>query len=361
MTRKGLFVAITLLLVVAMSGCKRKLKLEGKVTGLKPGSTSTLLVHVVSERRASIECEPPGYSCPRTDIPFNGETDIEVATIGAATQKKIFLKGVLGPKENRIVVDPAASLPPAVLVAFNGLIECVARDCDGVLEIAPAGSLRLRAPAGTIVEVGSDKLTVGASGNIDSPVNITPAVKDQLLSKLCTDKVTFGSSTLSLTFPDKKKATTKFDLTTEHATPRIIKMLEGVSKGPVLFPWEKGAAVRGKGGALYLPGSGCVPGGATDATLADVRVVVLSELRPPRTGECSYTSDSGSKGTAKLLMHDKLVTVYDRGTGRKLGTKLFEAPKFCDPNVTAKRGDLPDQDEFPSQPAIVTFGATFAR
>ncbi|MDB4993101.1 MAG: hypothetical protein JWM74_533 [Myxococcaceae bacterium] len=362
--RNHFFIVLLLALtVVALPACKRKLKLEGKVTGFKPGSTDTLLLHVVSEKGVSVECESPGYSCKRTDVAFNGETDIEVETIGSGTEKKIYLKGQIGPRISHVVIDPAASMPPAVRVGSTGYVDCVARECSGSLEIAPAGHLQLKAPAGTVVEVGTDKLTVGADGNLDRPVNITPAIKDQLLTKLFgRDPVTFGSTTLSLTFPDKAKATTKFDLTTETAGARIDATLKDITKGPVLFPWEKGTAARGKPSALYCFGSYCNAGGAADATLADLRVVVVTEAKPARTSECSYVSASGVNATANLTMHDLLATAYERGTGKKLGSKLFVADKYCSANVTAKSADtLASQSSYPSFTAIAAWGATMAK
>ena len=250
--RKSVVFAVVLLEL--FSGCNRKLKLEGKVTGFKPG-TDALMMHVVSEQGAYIKCEPPGYGCTTIDVGASGETDAELASNGETTEKKVYLKGKLGPAETRIVVDPKASMPPTIKISFNRYIECIASDCSGSIDVVPAGHIFLKAPAGTAVEVGSDKLTVGGDGNLDASVNFAPALKDQPLSKvLQQNAVTFGSSTLTLTFPQKTKLTSKFDLTTDGALTTLAAVFKNAATGPLLFAWEKGAPAKGKAVAVYCAG-----------------------------------------------------------------------------------------------------------
>jgi hypothetical protein len=355
-------VAVAVALLVLLGGCKRKLKLEGKVTGFKPG-TETLMIHVVSEKGATVTCEPPGYACKTIDVGASGETDAELETSGQTTDKKVYLRGRIGPAENQIVVDPAASMPPTVKVSVNRYIECVARECSGSIDVAPAGHLTLKAPAGTLVNIGSDKLTVGANGNIDAPVNLTPALKDEPLSKVfAKDVVTFGSSTLTLTFPDKTTTSAKFDLTTEGAPAILAAIFKNVATGPALFPWEKGAGAKGKPVALYSWGRGYV-GGAADATLAELHVIVLADDQQQRKAPCSYINkNTGQKASANLTMHDLLATAHERTTGKKLGTKVFTASSLCDWEVTGKSGaSLSDQDSYPDPVVVAHWGASLAR
>jgi hypothetical protein len=353
---------LALAVVALLGGCKRKLKLDGKVTGFKAG-TDTLMLHVVSEKGAYVTCEPPGYGCKSIDIGASGQGDAELETNAQTSDKKVYLKGRIGPAENRVVVDPAATIPPTVKLLSNTYIQCVARECTGSIEVAPTGHIELTAPAGTLVEVGSAKLTVGADGRLDAPVDLAPALKDQPLSKVfASEAVTFGSSTLTLTFPDKVKTSAKFDLTTERAREALLSLFKNAAKGPVLFPWEKGAGARGKQASVYCSGL-CFPGGAADATLADVRVIVLSEEKGQRKAPCSYVNrTTGQKATANLTMHDQLATAYERTTGKKLGTKVFDAPNRCDWEVKGKSGTgLSDQDSHPDPAPIAQWGATLAK
>jgi hypothetical protein len=351
------YLVVACFALLSVGGCKRKLKLEGKVTGFKPG-TDTLMLHVVSERGAYITCQPPGYGCKTIDIGAGGTADVELETQAGQNEKKVYLKGKIGPAENAIVVDPAASMPPAAKVSFNKYIECVAKDCSGTIDVIPTARISLKAPAGTVVEIGTDKLTVGASGQLDAPFNSSPAAKDQPLAKLFDNKTIFGSSNLVLTFPDKTKLSTKFDLSADGASTTIGTLVKGAASGPVLFPWEKGPPPKGKAVALYCRGF-CTVGGATDATWAELRVVAFSEEKGQRKTTCSYTQRStGKAATANLTMHDLTATAYERATGRKLGTKVFEASNVCDSEVS---GSLTAQDSYPFSSVIAQWAAGFAR
>jgi hypothetical protein len=104
----------------------------------------------------------------------------------------------------------------------------------------------------------------------------------------------------------------------------------------------------------------CYAGGPADATVKDVRVVLFGEDKP-RSGTCNYVFTDGTSGAANLTMHDELATAYDRTTGKVLGTKLFEAKKSCDPEVTSKTKALKGQDAYADSKAIATWGATLAK
>ena len=84
--------SVVFVALVGLTACKRKLKLEGKVTGFKPG-TDTLVLHVVSKKGASVSCEPPGYGCSRTDVGASGQADIELETQATQTEKRAASRG----------------------------------------------------------------------------------------------------------------------------------------------------------------------------------------------------------------------------------------------------------------------------
>jgi hypothetical protein len=92
--------------------------------------------------------------------------------------------------------------------------------------------------------------------------------------------------------------------------------------------------------------------------VADLDVATSTE----RLGECSYKSKS-STATGKMTMNDLTATVYDRITGKKLGTKFFPAPKDCMDSFTARAGTTiaPDSRSWADKEGVAKWAATFAR
>lgn len=352
------------ILLVSLAACNRKPKLEGKVTGYKPGSTSIVMVHAKATKGSRVWCAAGGHACDPFDMPASGEKDIEVDLSKGHydTPAKVMLTASYNDKNQEVVpLDLATSVPPALETSSNGYISCAPRECTGSIDVMTAKA-DVHLPAGSIFEVGSTKLTADASGKAQGPIPIAPAVKDLPLSKVCAhDASTLATWPVKVTFPDKTTAATTFQYTTEVPRTKLVSALEGVKKGPVLFPWESGAAAKGKPAAIYLSTASCYAGGAADATMKDVRVVVFGESKSTRTDTCAYAFNDGTKGSAKITLHDTQATAYDRATGRVVGTKLFEAKKSCDYEVTTKTKNLSDQDTWADSKPIAAWGATLAR
>lgn len=357
---------LAVVLLVSLTACNRKPKLEGKVTGFKPGSTSVVMVHAKATKGSHVWCGPGGHSCEPFDIPASGEKDVEVDLSKGSydTGSKVMLTATYRDKNKEVLpLDLAASVPPALeVMSYGGYVSCKPRECSGSIDVM-ASSAKLFLPAGSTFQLGTSKVTANASGAAQGPVTLTPAPKDVLLSKVCTlssDKATLGTMPASLTFPDKTTSTSKFELTTETLTKQLIAALEGAKKGPVPFAWESSGATTGKPAAVVMRRTYCHAGGPADATVKDVRVVVFGEDKP-RSGTCNYVFTDGTRGTANLTMHDELATAYERTTGKVLGTKLFVAKKYCDPEVTSKTKSLKGQDEYADYKAIAAWATTLAR
>ena len=81
-----------------------------------------------------------------------------------------------------------------------------------------------------------------------------------------------------------------------------------------------------------------------------------------RTGECTYRSAT-TTATGKMTMYDLHATAYDRVTGRKLGDRLFPAPKDCLDSFSAKVGTTiaPGSTSYVDKEAVAKWAATFAR
>jgi hypothetical protein len=356
------------LLGLSTMGCK--LKLEASMKGFKESSPNIVIVHVVSERDADINCSSP--SCSSTKVPYSGEVDLEIPMPSGDAPKTIFVTGKKGPRKNQVVVDLAGKGMPAKLVvdANHGTISCQPRACSGSIALVPSSSVNLTTEPGTLLQIGNDKLTAGADGTIKGPLTLalTPSLDKQPLDKICLGltfdqpKRTITSVPVTMTFPDKTVAKTTAEIDVELMEKSLSTMLADVSKGPVLFPWEKpGQPAKGKRAAVFVYNNDCYDAGAAGATVGDLDVVAIAE-NSTRTGECTYTSKS-STATGKMTMYDLNATVYDRITGRKLATKLFPAPKDCRDTFTAKAGTTiaPESTSFVDKEGVAKWAATFAR
>lgn len=361
-------------LAVGAAGCG-KMKLSAKATGYKSGSATTMLVHLVGEKGSRVTCSSVNITCTPAEIGFNGETDMEV-DLSATTSEKgsriLFVKAQRGRREASVMLDLETALPPTVSVSSSGDISCIGRKCDGSILVADS-HLKGHFPPATAVQVGSTKLVANAAGDVDAPLTFGPRAqpKDLLLSKLCTStSSSFGSTDLTVTFPDGAKSASPIDLTTERVWAELGPRF--AAGGAALFPWEKPGAApasRRRAAILYAK-SHCVAAGAADATLGDVGVFVVSTpAARTRSDTCVYQlnlkSTGASRGvaTAKLTLHDEQATAYERVSGRKLGTRAFQAAHYCTSNVSLSSASesIPDQDAYVDDKAIVAWGATFAR
>jgi hypothetical protein len=294
-------------------------------------------------------------------MPTLGEMDIEVDLLKDSydTPNKVMLTATFNGKNQEQVPLDLASLPPAL--EFSGaLLSCKPRDCSGEIDVM-ASAIQAYLPPGTTLQLGTSKVTADATKSAKGPVTLTPAPKDALLSKVCsTTKTTLGTMPATLTFPDKTTATTTFTLDSELVRTKLITMLEGVKKGPVKFAWETTGAARGRA-AVIMASSYCNVAGPADATLKDVHVVVFEEDKATRSSTCNYRFDDGTTGSANITMHDQLVTAYDRTTGKVIATKVFDAKKDCNVEVTTKNRNFTDQSAYPSFTTVAAWAASIAR
>ena len=106
--------------------------------------------------------------------------------------------------------------------------------------------------------------------------------------------------------------------------------LSGAASGKALLPGED--AKRAGHKVLVAPERGKIWG--TAATLADVDLVQLATSHDTVLGTCDYTSADGARSSGQRLRSDIVANVYDRRTGKKLGTKTFEGVEpICKPKV----------------------------
>jgi hypothetical protein len=270
-------------------------------------------------------------------------------------------------------VDAGISAKDAKLkISAAGYFDCEPHKCAGGFELSPEPRIKAYFDPKTVVEVGGERFVTdqfGALQGVLTKVPLKPAIKDLPLKTLCAeDPTTLGSAPVTLVLPDGTKLSTDYTFTTELAERGLWDSLSKLEKGPVAFPWDKGAAAKGKRAALHLTPSGCTPGGPADATLGDVTVVALTKERRKRDDKCEYRvveeKSGSSRGTksGKLTMNDELVKAYERVTGKVLGEKLFEAPHQC----TSLEGQnashtISDQSTYVSEKAVAAWAASFAK
>ncbi len=366
MNGRTTWVGVAALFAVSMTGCK--LKLEGKVTGLKEGSSDTVIVHVVSEKDTDLMCM---YCKPQpVKVPASGEIDIEY-DLTMASSKTVLIAGKKGLKKGQLIIDVSANMPAKLTVdPAHGLISCQPRECSGGIDLVPSPKVFLKTEPGAVLQIGSDKLTAGADGAIMGPLNLAfaPPLEKQRLDKICVGSApdqsspTIVTTPMNLTFPDTSTSSTRAELQLDVVQKNLAKHLANVMKGPVLFAWEKpGQPARGKRAAVFVDGDDCYDAGAPDATVADLDVIAVADSKT-RTGECSYKSAS-STATGKITMYDLHATVYDRITGKKLGDKLFPAPKDCLDGFSAKVGTTiaPGTTSYVDKEGVAKWAASFAR
>lgn len=354
-------------LAVSTIGCK--VKVDAKPVGFKEGSADTVVVHVVTSGGAELTCSDD--ACARTKVPSSGAVDLDVRIPPGSDSKRVFLHAKLGPRKGDAMLDLATAVPPKLSVAGDyGSIGCEPRKCNGFFKLVPTTRISMSADPGTVLEVGTEKFTVPADGFVEAPITLvtSPSLDRIPLAKICVGLVSgatpprpFATVTMTATFPDKVKSSTKAQLDLAFVERSLAESLRNVTKGPVAFPWEKGGApAAGKRAAIYADGSNCYDAGAGDAVLGDLDVVAVSEGQE-RVGECTYTSASNTT-TGTIKMHDENATAYDRITGKKLGSRLFLAPKECLKTFYAKPGEkTPDAISFASKEAIAKWAATFAK
>lgn len=340
------------LLLVALSGCNRKLPLEAKVVGYKPGSSTILLVEVKSNSGARVECMDGGLRCEKKDVGAPGAVNLEIdMKYAGAAPMQVMLHAAHGPRENTLTLplDASSGMPAKLDVAPDGKITCTFANCTGTLVLAPTAHLTLTTTAGTVAELGTSKATASAGGTIDADFVAPPvaALRSLSLRVLCaTPAKSLGALPLTLTFPDQVKLTTSVALDAEVARRGFAAALEQVAKGPVVLPWEKPAetipAAR-RGILLLTPAGACSAGGAEDATLSTLAVVVLG-TRSERKDACTYKltdAKAKDKGQADspLTLHDIDAKAYDRRSGKLLGTRKFLAPKNCTDEFATRSGE----------------------
>jgi len=357
-------------------GCKPKL--QATLKGLKEGNSNVAVVHVVAKSGYEVKCTDRGQRCATAYVPSSGEVDLDVWMMDEGKPKKAFVEASRGSKKVEVEVD-LTTLPPSVAVMRGyGTISCTSKECSGALTVAPSSKISLKAPAGTLVEIGSDKLTVPASGVLDAPVGVglTPPIDKQPIDKVCiglvggaTPDAVLGTTTLTLTFPDKVKVVTKIELTSVLVQRNLAAALKNVAKGAVLFPWEKaGGAARGKKAAIFVEDDQCYDAGQAGATIGDLDEVALADERT-RVSDCTYElsgeRDNKDYGTAsgKISLYDSHATAYDRITGKRLAEKVFLAPKNCTKNIRLGTvgTKIADQAAYANEDQIAAWAVTLAK
>jgi hypothetical protein len=367
-------VVLAFVLALASTGCD--LEIDAKIVGRKPDAKDVAVIHVTTDKDSELT-----YDGKTAKVPTSGAIDIEVP----ANAREVWIHGEHGMKSGRTRVDMVKDMPPELTIEPGyATIGCAPRLCDGKFSIAPVPRVKLSLPAGSIAEIGKDRIEIPASGSIEAPLvsALSPPIEQQPLATICygnplgsPPSPVLASLDLSITFPDKVKTTTaKVPLDAQLAMRGFSGVLRSVTKGPVAFPWETaGAPPATKRAAVHVFADRCwysaAVGAARDAVVADIAVITTAEL-VPRFDECRYVKmgrdgkPTRETASSPVTLQDKQATAYDRKTGEKLGTKLFEARKECREEFLVRArnpSELDKQSAAASDEPIADWAATFVK
>ena len=355
-------VVVIALLASSTMGCK--LKLEAKVTGPAPGAPDKVKVHVEADG-AEVSCS--NDACTPTKVYYSQDIDVKIPT---SEPKTVTLTAKKGLRRGTVTLDLGAGGAGSKLEYARGQLTCLPVGCKGRIDVSPSAKISFEAPPGTTIEVGGEKLTVPASGTLNSPLKlvISPPIDKQPLDKVCTGTnasgTIFTSTTVAVTMPGKSPMTTKVDIDGALVEQGLSIALAEVKKGAVVFPWEKpGQAATGKRAAVYTDGGYCYDAGTPGATVADLDIIAVGNVET-RDDKCTYTLTNGAgNAEAPVTLYDIRATAYDRVSGRTLSTKLFNAPKNCTESISVRAGSSASarQSFSADKDVIGKWAATFAK
>ncbi|CAN5921141.1 hypothetical protein BH11MYX3_BH11MYX3_05070 [soil metagenome] len=210
--------------------------------------------------------------------------------------------------------------PPAPLVKLHGsataapYLGCRGEACDGSYTYGNDGKVAVTvvAPPDAEIEINGAFYKAGDAVSID----VVRAALDQPMSSF--NPSTRGSVKVRVRVRTAAGLTEPaFEL--EAAGP-LQELFRTVAKGPVAFPVE-GAAKFTSDALVESPGN--YLHGFKDARVWDVDFI-STQIESDRAGsDCHYQSESGQRVAKGRSTKDTTVSVYDRRSGKRVGTRTY--------------------------------------
>lgn len=183
------------------------------------------------------------------------------------------------------------------------------------------GMIKVVGEKGTKVTVGAQEVTVtGASQQ--TPLDIVALVENKKVSEL---KSAAAKVPVNFTLSDGTKLTGELEVYPVEVTKALSQKLQGAMKGPVTFgkgdeaPPKPRALADVTGSSLTLYGDG--PGVRSIDLVADGDYTT-------RTSSCGTYRNTATGVVVSIgrEMNDKKYTIYERRTGKVVGSRFFRAP-----------------------------------
>lgn len=224
-----------------------------------------------------------------------------------------------------LTVESATTGAELPLVGCRGFLDGQAGGVEQV-SLCPT-SMRLAADytIGLAVKsTGVKKLTIGTStseavnGEVATRVDLKPLMASLTLMKL-KDNDYFVSLPVTVELASGARTGTL-----ELQRTAVARMLQGVAKGPVLFPGEK-AGAGGKASLVLIGQNNNYPYLGEDVTLDKLDLVALDVATKRVAPSCTYvsTDKDKKKKTVERGTMAYTVTLYERRTGKQVAKKTF--------------------------------------
>lgn len=233
---------------------------------------------------------------------------------------------------------------PIGLKSEPGLLRCEgARSCyvrvkkkgeDEVFE------LHQHSEAGVVVEAAGHKVAHEKASTFD-PLPFATGSRMKTLQVSVPVKILYAGAP-----PLEGKLTEQL-----HAPKLVAKQLRAVKKGPVHLAGESPTKGPAKGALLVYEGD-LTAHGAPMTNNAEAEILGIVDITAERRSSCGTYSNGSVSRTLERIEWDTTVSVYERRSGKLLGTRAFRAPPIgC--SATASK----DSYSFYSKPDDATMGA----
>jgi hypothetical protein len=184
------------------------------------------------------------------------------------------------------------------------------------------GSIKVDGEKGTKVTVGSQEITVTGAAAQQTPLDVVALLEKKKASELASAN---AKVPVVLTYADGTKLTGELQLYGAEIGKALGLKLKGAMKGPVSFgkgdeaPPKPRAIVDITGSTFKLYGDG--PGPKAIDLVADSDFIT-------RTSSCGTYRNSVTGVIVSIgrEMNDQKYTIYERRTGKVVGSRFFRAP-----------------------------------
>jgi hypothetical protein len=213
---------------------------------------------------------------------------------------------------------------------------CAIGSCAGTFQGPGKLCFTTLGPGAQVAYAGRPAVAISAPGCLDPAADYVKTVRiaDYLVDQ------PVDRQPLAIAFADGTHADGEIPVPAHPLSAYVSGVLATADRGPALFPGE--AAKTGGDGSLWAGGT--LYGTAAYATDIDRVLTVSTTVRDRSCG--TYARSDGTTTAIVAHMTDAKATIYDRRTGKRLGSKAFAAPTV---RCEDKLQDVGDPSSYYSQ------------